>query len=97
MALGEMYCPGSRFIRQPVPEDVTCFRCGAEVEIWSFEVTTRCPSCGATVYRRQGPTCLDWCAYAKACVGEESYNRIMAERKAAEQQQETSDPPSVAR
>jgi Zn finger protein HypA/HybF involved in hydrogenase expression len=83
MALSSASCPGSRLIRQPVPEDITCIHCGAEVEIWSFEAITRCPTCGGVVARLQGATCIDWCAAAHECVGEETYNRIMAERKLA--------------
>ncbi len=88
MPLGDIFCPGSRAIHDPVPEDIACFRCGAEVEIWSFEVTVRCPACGAKVFRRQGPTCLDWCRFAKDCVGEATYNRIMAEREEARKEQQ---------
>jgi predicted RNA-binding Zn-ribbon protein involved in translation (DUF1610 family) len=78
-------CPGSRLMRQPIPEDIVCIHCGEEVEIWSFEAITRCPKCGGIVARLQGATCLDWCVSAKACVGEATYNRIMAERKAAQE------------
>ncbi len=85
MALASDSCPGSRLIRQPVPEDIVCIHCGEEVEIWSFEAITRCPKCGGVVCRIQGATCLDWCASAKACVGEEAYARIMAERRAAQE------------
>lgn len=83
MALMSDSCPGSRLIRQPVPEDVICIHCGAEVEIWSFEAMTTCPSCSGVVCRTQGAICLDWCAAAKQCVGEEAYDRIMLERKKA--------------
>ena len=83
MALSYDTCPGSKLIRQPVPEDVACIHCGEEVEIWSFEAMTHCPKCGGVVVRIQGNSCLDWCAAAKECVGEETYLRIMAERQAA--------------
>ena len=85
MALSTESCPGSRLIRQPVPEDIVCIHCGEEVEIWSFEAITRCPKCGGVVARLQGATCLDWCVSARACVGEAAYNRIMAERKVAQE------------
>ena len=88
MALTSDSCPGSRLIRQPVPEDVICVHCGAEVEIWSFEAITHCPTCGQVVCRTQGASCLDWCAAAKMCVGEAAYARIMAEREAARAAQE---------
>ena len=83
MALMSDMCPGSKLIRQPVPQDIKCIHCGEEVELWSFESMTHCPKCGGVVVRVQGATCLDWCAAAKECVGEETYNRIMAERQAA--------------
>jgi hypothetical protein len=85
MALLSDGCPGSKLIRQPIPEDIVCIHCGAEVEIWSFEAITRCPSCNGVVARMNGATCLDWCSAAKTCVGEATYNRIMAERQAAQE------------
>jgi hypothetical protein len=69
-------CPGSKEIRHPKPEEITCLHCGTEVEIWSDETETKCKSCGKSVSREIGPTCLDWCAFAKECVGEEKYRRI---------------------
>jgi hypothetical protein len=83
MALSSDACPGSKLFRQPIPEDVACIHCGAEVEIWSFEAMTRCPKCGGVVVRLQGASCIDWCAAARECVGDEAYCRLMAERKAA--------------
>lgn len=78
-------CPGSRLIRQPVPDDIKCIHCGAEVEIWSFEAIARCPTCGGVVARLSGASCIDWCVAAKECVGEETYNRLMAERRTAQE------------
>lgn len=69
-------CPGSKEIRFPKPEEISCFYCGADVEIWSDETETTCKSCGKSVSRDLGPTCLDWCAFARECVGEEKYRRI---------------------
>ena len=71
-------CPGSKEIREPQPEDITCRHCGADIEIWSDENETKCKSCGKTNSRIIGPTCLDWCAFAKECVGEDKYRRIKA-------------------
>jgi hypothetical protein len=71
-------CPGSRDIKQPKPEDITCRKCGKEIEIWSDESEVKCKFCGQANLRSIGPTCLDWCAFAKECVGEEKYRRIKA-------------------
>lgn len=62
-------CPGARAIREVRPEYVHCPHCRTELEIWSDEYRARCPACHAWVYRKQGVTCLDWCAQAEKCVG----------------------------
>ncbi len=69
-------CPGSKDIKSPKPEEIKCRHCGAEVEIWSDETETKCKQCGNVNSRLIGPTCLDWCAFAKECVGEDKYRRI---------------------
>ncbi len=71
-------CPGSADIKQPKPEEIVCRFCGAEVEIWSDETEAGCKSCGKINTRILGPSCLDWCAFAKECVGEDKYRRIKA-------------------
>ena len=70
-------CPGAKRFRQPEPEIINCPSCGEEVEIWTDEVQAICPNCKETVMRQEGPSCLDWCRYAKECVGERSYNKYM--------------------
>lgn len=62
-------CPGARTIKEIWPEYVPCPRCQSEVEIWSDEYRARCVGCNVWVYRKQGPTCLDWCPEAERCVG----------------------------
>ena len=69
-------CPGSKEIKEPKPEEIKCRYCGAVVEIWSDETETKCKSCGKVNSRIIGPSCLDWCSFAKECVGEEKYRRI---------------------
>ena len=70
-------CPGSGDIRTPIPSYKECPQCGAEVEIWSDELKTKCTKCGTTVYKEEVPSCIEWCEYAKDCIGEEKYNRLM--------------------
>ncbi|MBI4837551.1 MAG: hypothetical protein HY806_00025 [Nitrospirae bacterium] len=70
-------CPGSSEIKQPKPEDIKCRHCGKTVEIWTDEVEIKCKHCGKTITRALGPTCLERCAFAKECVGEEKYKRLM--------------------
>ena len=75
-------CPGSAEIRNPSPEDIKCFWCDTLNEMWSDEVEIACSNCGKPITRDMGPTCLEWCAAAKECVGIEKYERIMKAKKA---------------
>jgi len=70
-------CPGSQKFSQPQPEFRSCPFCGEEVEIWTDEIKARCRKCKTAVFREQAQTCLDWCKYAKECVGEQVYNKYM--------------------
>ena len=69
-------CPGSRNIREPIPEYVNCSSCGKEVEIWTDELKAVCPGCGNELFRAQQASCIDWCPHAKECVGPEAYERL---------------------
>jgi len=74
-------CPGSSKFKQPRPENIKCEYCGSDVEIWSDEVEGKCQFCGRMSSRGSGQSCLDWCKYAKECVGEEKYNKYMKNKK----------------
>ena len=72
------FCPGSKKFKEPQPENVKCPSCGTEVEVWTDEIKFLCPSCKNTTIRQQeGASCLDWCKYAKECVGGATYNKYM--------------------
>ena len=73
-------CPGAQRFRQPQPEIIDCPFCSEEVEIWTDEVQATCPHCKKTVVRQEGTSCLDWCKYAKECVGEQLYNKYIKNR-----------------
>jgi len=70
-------CPGSQKFRQPQPEIIKCHSCGYEIEIWTDEIQALCPNCKSTVIRQAGILCLEWCRYAKECVGEQVYRKYM--------------------
>ena len=70
-------CPGSQKFSQPEPEEINCPSCGEKIEIWTDESKTKCPKCKKTVTREKPPACLDWCKYAKECVGEEVYKKYL--------------------
>jgi hypothetical protein len=76
------HCPGSQSIRNPVPENIPCPQCGRDVEIWTDEKKGICPGCKTAVFRERKMSCIDWCPYAKECVGPEVYERLKpAEKK----------------
>ena len=68
-------CPGSQKFKHPHPEFIKCTFCGKEIEIWSDEAKAKCVSCKKEVFRESAQGCLDWCRYAKECVGEEVYKK----------------------
>lgn len=74
-------CPGSQGFSQPKPESIICPFCSREAEIWTDEVKTQCPGCNKTITRRSGQSCLDWCKYAKQCVGEEMYKKYLENKQ----------------
>ncbi len=74
-------CPGSKDFIQPKPETIKCPLCGEEAEIWTDEIKTTCPKCKKTIFREQGQSCLDWCKYAKECVGETIYKKWLQNKK----------------
>lgn len=68
-------CPGSKSFKQPKPEIVKCAFCANEVEIWTDEIQAVCPGCKKPVIPKStGAICLEWCRYAKDCVGGEAYS-----------------------
>lgn len=72
------FCPGSKKFKNPEPENIKCPNCGENVEIWTDEIQAICPKCKSTILRPQeGASCLDWCKYAKECIGEVTYNKYM--------------------
>jgi len=71
------FCPGSQKFRQPQPEIIKCPKCAQELEIWTDEIKSTCPNCKNTILRESGVSCLEWCKYAKECVGDETYTKFM--------------------
>ncbi|MCK9580636.1 MAG: hypothetical protein M0Q92_09330 [Methanoregula sp.] len=73
-------CPGAANIRTPMLTIKKCPQCGDEVEVFSNNVSVKCSNCGFEVYN-DILSCVQWCKYAKECVGEETYNKLMAQKK----------------
>lgn len=64
----EYRCPGRNF-RQLKVELYLCPKCHGEVEIFSDESRVRCQRCGEIIKRAHQPSCVEWCASAKQCLG----------------------------
>ena len=70
--------------RTPTIIENICPNCGAEIELFSIDTQMPCEKCGFVAYN-DTLSCVQWCAYAKECVGEEMYEAMM---KIAEQQKQ---------
>lgn len=68
-------CPGQDR-RNIKVETVTCPHCGYQVEMFSDEINVRCPQCKGQVCRTRLPSCVDWCSYARKCMGEKRWNEL---------------------
>ena len=72
------HCPGAANIRTPTLAIKKCPQCGEEVELFSNDISVKC-KCGFVVYN-DIESCIQWCKHAKECVGEEMYNKLMAQK-----------------
>lgn len=70
-----MKCPGQD-MRNLRVEVYKCPNCGAEVEIFSDELKVRCHRCRKLVYKEKLPSCIDWCASARQCLGEARWREL---------------------
>lgn len=73
--MGLKRCSGATSFAQPRIEVLPCPDCGTDVEVWSDEATGQCPSCSRTVIRTVTQSCVDWCRYAKECLGDEKFKK----------------------
>jgi DNA-directed RNA polymerase subunit RPC12/RpoP len=75
-----MQCPGqdSRWLSA---ELYKCPDCGHEVEMFSNETKVKCDKCGSWVHKEKLPSCIDWCAAARQCVGEDRWKQLMGEKQ----------------
>jgi len=73
-------CPGAKAFREPKPEFLPCPTCHEEVELWTDEAETKCEHCSGTVSREMLQGCIDHCASARECLGDQLYTRLIAAR-----------------
>jgi hypothetical protein len=68
-------CPGQDD-RNLKSEIIRCPKCAYQAEIFSDEVKIRCPGCGDFICKDRLPSCIDWCRYARECLGQEKWQRL---------------------
>ena len=72
--------------RTPTIIEKICPQCGHEIEMFSIDTQMPCEHCVFVAYN-DTLSCVQWCAHAKDCVGEEMYELMM---KIVEQNKERS-------
>ena len=72
-------CPGAVRIRNPIITEKICPQCGAEIELFSIDPLMPC-TCGFIAYN-DVQSCLQWCAYARDCVGDAVYEQFMSRKQ----------------
>ena len=82
-------CPGASRLKVPTITEKTCPVCGAVIELFSTDVSIACDRCGFVAYN-DTLSCVQWCQYARKCVGDEMYAHMMEiaalqKQKAAEE------------
>ncbi len=78
------YCPGAASLKgTPTLTIKTCPVCGADVELFSIDRKVACDNCGYVVYNDL-QSCAKWCKYAKDCLGDELYEKLMGQPGAEE-------------
>ena len=61
--------------RTPTIHEKTCPQCGNVIELFSIDTEVACDHCGFLAYN-DTLSCVQWCAHAKQCVGEEMYEQM---------------------
>jgi hypothetical protein len=74
------HCPGAANLRTPKITMKKCPQCGAEVEVFSNDVSVKCSGGGFVVYN-DIESCIQWCRHAKECVSEEMYRKLIERKK----------------
>ncbi len=62
--------------RTPTIIEKVCPQCGNLIEMFSIDTQMACEHCGFVAYN-DTLSCVQWCKYAKKCVGEEMYAHMM--------------------
>ena len=56
--------------------EIICPQCGNPVEVFSTDTEVVCDKCGFVIYNDM-LSCVQWCKYARKCVGDQMYEQMM--------------------
>ena len=62
--------------KTPTIIEKVCPQCGHEIELFSIDTQMACEHCGFIAYN-DTLSCVQWCQYARQCVGYEMYEQMM--------------------
>ena len=62
--------------RTPTIHEKICPQCGNEIEMFSIDTSMACEHCGFVAYN-DTLSCVQWCQYARKCVGDATYEKMM--------------------
>ena len=62
--------------RTPTIEEKICPNCGSTIEVFSTDTEVACENCGFVVYN-DALSWVQWCKYARQCVGDAMYEQMM--------------------
>ncbi|MBR6825201.1 MAG: hypothetical protein IKM59_01505 [Oscillospiraceae bacterium] len=63
--------------RTPTIIKKECPQCGNLIELFSIDTQMPCEHCGFVAYN-DTLSCVQWCQYARKCVGDEMYEHLMS-------------------
>jgi hypothetical protein len=70
-------CPGAEHLSgTPTLTTKICPQCGGEIDLFSIDTHAACEHCGFIAYN-DTQHCIRWCKYARQCVGDALYERMM--------------------
>ena len=73
--------------RTPNIIEKTCPQCGNIIELFSIDTEVACEHCGFVAYN-DTLSCVQWCAHARKCVGDEMYAYMMEIARMQQQKRE---------
>ena len=81
--------------RTPTIHEKICPNCGNTIELFSIDTQVACEKCGFVAYN-ETLSCVQWCKYARKCVGDEMYEHMikiaeMQKKRAREERKSKGD------